>query len=179
MSAVRILVALCMTIVITEINAYAFQAPIPGVHYLIPPGFQGYNVGTLITYGGYNYVVQANGIMLLAADQRTNPFSTGSSVNPTVINQGNVQFRVDPYTGQLVVDRNNLNIRQSTFDLQRNQEIPGTRRWVDYFNSDGSRTTGWIWYSVDGKPRSNTKTTRPNGMGGIDSSYETKSGILK
>lgn len=173
MTSVRMLVALCcMTIVISETKAYAFQAPVPGVYYLIPPGFQGYNIGTLITYGGYNYVVQANGTMLLAADQRTNPFSPGPSVNPSVIDQSNVQFRVNPLTGQLEVDRNRININQSAFDPQRNQEIPGTRRWVDYFNPDGSRTTGWTWYSVDGKPRSDTTTIRPNGMGGIDSSRQ-------
>jgi hypothetical protein len=49
------------------------QSPVAGQPYQVPPGFTGYTAGTLITYGGFNYVIQDNGTMLLAAD------SAGSS----------------------------------------------------------------------------------------------------
>jgi len=45
------------------------QAPIPGQPYQIPAGFEGSSAGTLIAYGGYNYVSQDNGTMLLADSQ--------------------------------------------------------------------------------------------------------------
>jgi len=41
------------------------QAPTPGQPYQIPAGFEGYGPGTLIAYGGYNYVTQGDGTMLL------------------------------------------------------------------------------------------------------------------
>jgi len=41
------------------------QAPIPGQPYQIPAGFEGYGPGTLISYGGNNYVTQGDGTMLL------------------------------------------------------------------------------------------------------------------
>lgn len=148
-------------------GAFAFQAPIAGVPYQIPPGFGGYGAGTIISYGSYNYVVQNNGTMLLAADQRRNPFNPGPSVNPSVVDQTNYQYRLDA-NGNLVIDRNRLNVNESAFDPQRNQEIPGTRRFVKRLNPDGSVTSGWTWYSYDGKPRSELTTTRPNGTGGMD-----------
>jgi hypothetical protein len=44
------------------------QAPVPGQPYQVPDGYTGYGSGTLISYGGYNYVIQGDGTMLLAAD---------------------------------------------------------------------------------------------------------------
>lgn len=44
-------------------------AQVAGQPYQIPPGFESYSAGTLITYGGYNYVTQPDGTMLLAAQQ--------------------------------------------------------------------------------------------------------------
>jgi len=45
------------------------QAPMAGQPYAIPAGYEGYSAGTLISYGGYNYVTQDNGTMLLADSQ--------------------------------------------------------------------------------------------------------------
>ena len=45
------------------------QAPMAGQPYAIPAGYEGYSAGTPITYGGYNYVIQDNGTMLLADSQ--------------------------------------------------------------------------------------------------------------
>lgn len=45
------------------------HASVPGVPYQIPSGFESYPAGTLITYGGVNYVSQGNGTMLVAASQ--------------------------------------------------------------------------------------------------------------
>ena len=47
------------------------QAPMAGQPYAIPAGYEGYSAGTPITYGGYNYVIQDNGTMLLADSQTT------------------------------------------------------------------------------------------------------------
>ena len=46
-------------------NARA-QTPIPGQPYQVPAGYEAYQAGTLISYGGYNYVIQGGGTMLLA-----------------------------------------------------------------------------------------------------------------
>jgi hypothetical protein len=42
------------------------QAPIPGQPYQVPPGYESYQPGTLIAYGGYSYVIQGDGTMLLS-----------------------------------------------------------------------------------------------------------------
>ena len=61
---------LVVSIVFLSLPAISFaQAPVAGVPYQIPAGFEAYPLGTLITYGGVNYVVQPNATMLLAAVQ--------------------------------------------------------------------------------------------------------------
>jgi len=42
------------------------QGPIAGQPYQVPAGYEAYGAGTLISYGGFNYVIQGNGTMLLA-----------------------------------------------------------------------------------------------------------------
>jgi len=42
------------------------QAPIAGQPYQVPPGYEGYGAGTLVAYGGYSYVIQGDGTMLLS-----------------------------------------------------------------------------------------------------------------
>lgn len=42
------------------------QAPVAGQPYQIPAEYSSYSAGALINYGGYNYVIQDNGTMLLA-----------------------------------------------------------------------------------------------------------------
>jgi hypothetical protein len=42
------------------------QAPIPGQPYQVPAGYEGYGPGTLVAYGGYNYVIQGDGTMQLS-----------------------------------------------------------------------------------------------------------------
>lgn len=49
------------------------QAPVAGVAYQVPSAYASVPPGTLIPYGGYNYVAQGNGTMLLAASQATAP----------------------------------------------------------------------------------------------------------
>ena len=56
------------------------QAPIAGQPYQIPDGYTGYGSGTLINYGGFNYVIQGDGTMLLAADSAV---TTQASEQPT------------------------------------------------------------------------------------------------
>ena len=43
------------------------QAPVPGQPYQVPAGFEGYGVGTLVSYGGYNYVIQGDGTMQVSS----------------------------------------------------------------------------------------------------------------
>jgi hypothetical protein len=43
------------------------QEPFAGQPYQVPPGYEMYGAGTLISFGGFNYVVQGDGTMLLAA----------------------------------------------------------------------------------------------------------------
>ena len=45
------------------------MAQVAGQPYQIPAGFESYPAGTLITYGGFNYVTQPDGTMLQAAQQ--------------------------------------------------------------------------------------------------------------
>jgi hypothetical protein len=55
-------------------------APVAGQPYQIPAGYTGYGAGTLISYGGFNYVIQDNGTMLLAADSATDSSSADQPV---------------------------------------------------------------------------------------------------
>jgi hypothetical protein len=66
------------------------QAAVPGVPYQVPGGFESYPAGTLITFGGINYVSQGNGTMLLAASQPSQP------VQPLTYNQGGVIYYNNP-----------------------------------------------------------------------------------
>jgi hypothetical protein len=65
------------------------QEPVAGQHYAIPPGFEGSSAGSLISYGGYDYVTQDNGTMLLSASQdaagsdNVVPFDDSVSVDTT------------------------------------------------------------------------------------------------
>ncbi len=43
------------------------QAPVPGQPYQVPAGFEAYGAGTLVAYGGYNYVIQGDGTMQLSS----------------------------------------------------------------------------------------------------------------
>lgn len=44
-------------------------AQVVGQPYLIPSGYEGYTPGTIITYGGRNYVIQTNRTMVLSQPQ--------------------------------------------------------------------------------------------------------------
>jgi len=56
--------------------------PIAGQPYQVPAGYTGYGAGAVITYGGYNYVIQGDGTMLLQ--------STGDSAAVATDAQGSV-----------------------------------------------------------------------------------------
>jgi hypothetical protein len=56
------------------------HAQVPGQPYQVPAGYEGYSVGTLISYGGANYVIQGNGTMLLAAQGSTD--NSGQATTP-------------------------------------------------------------------------------------------------
>ena len=58
------------------------QAPTPGQPYQIPAGFEGYGPGTLISYGGYNYVTQGDGTMLPQLNGYSGPAATEEGPAP-------------------------------------------------------------------------------------------------
>jgi hypothetical protein len=49
------------------------QGPYPGQPYQVPAGYEAYGPGTLINYGGYDYVIQGDGTMLVAAQPAFTP----------------------------------------------------------------------------------------------------------
>ncbi len=81
-----------VSVVFLSLPSISFaQAPAAGVPYQIPAGFEAYPSGTLITYGGYNYVVQPNATMLLAASQ---PAQVPQVVQPTQPTQPTQYYQV-------------------------------------------------------------------------------------
>ena len=47
------------------------QAPAFGQPYQVPAGYEAYGAGTLVAYGGYNYVIQGDGTMLVSSPSVT------------------------------------------------------------------------------------------------------------
>ena len=62
------LTVLCGAMFIAMPSAARAQAPILGQPYQVPIEYSGYGAGTLINYGGYNYVIQGDRTMLLSQD---------------------------------------------------------------------------------------------------------------
>ncbi len=56
-------------VVLAAYQTASAQAPVEGQPYQVPAGFRAYGPGSLITYGGRNYVVQTGGTMLLVRQQ--------------------------------------------------------------------------------------------------------------
>ena len=69
------------------------QGPSGGQAYQVPAGYQGYGAGTVISYGGYNYVIQGNGTMLLSG-------SGGSSAPTQTYQQPQYTYQQPQYTYQ-------------------------------------------------------------------------------
>jgi hypothetical protein len=69
------------------------QAPVAGVAYQVPSAYAGVPPGTLIPYGGYSYVSQGNGTMLLAASQApATPPVASYAPGVTYANRGYVPY---------------------------------------------------------------------------------------
>ena len=58
-----------LTAVVVLFGGITAQAQVAGQPYQVPQGYEQYGAGTLINYGGSNYVTSGDGTMLLAADQ--------------------------------------------------------------------------------------------------------------
>ena len=58
------------------------QAPVPGQAYQIPNGYQGYAAGTVIAYGGYNYVINPDATTMVLANQATDSAPPDDSSPP-------------------------------------------------------------------------------------------------
>jgi hypothetical protein len=77
--------AFALTVLLGLLGATArAQEPIAGQPYAIPRGYESYPVGSLITYGGYNYVTQDNGTMLLANSQDYSGSDNGTPADDSV-----------------------------------------------------------------------------------------------
>ena len=63
----------CLVAILGFLFGIPVYAQVPGQPYQIPAGYEGYSAGTLITYGGANYVIQDNGTMLLADTSDEDP----------------------------------------------------------------------------------------------------------
>jgi hypothetical protein len=75
------LTVLCGAMFIAMPSAARAQAPLLGQPYQVPFEFSGYGAGTLINYGGYNYVIQGDGTMLPSQDSG---FTYSSQYGPPV-----------------------------------------------------------------------------------------------
>jgi hypothetical protein len=74
-----------LTILLGLLGAAAqAQEPVPGQPYAIPQGYEGYSPGSLIAYGGYNYVIQDNATMLLATSQDSSVSDDGTPADDCV-----------------------------------------------------------------------------------------------
>jgi hypothetical protein len=80
--------------ILTFCGSVNAQAPFAGQPYQVPAGYERYGPGTLISYGGYNYVIQGNGTMLPAAagqpselPQYVNQLPQYVSQQPQYVNQ--------------------------------------------------------------------------------------------
>jgi hypothetical protein len=60
------LMAICGLLIVSSPKLVCAQGPIPGQPYQVPAELAGFTPGTLATYGGYDYVIQGDGTMLLA-----------------------------------------------------------------------------------------------------------------
>lgn len=65
------LAVLCLSVIygFSPLGSAKAQGPSPGVAYRMPAGTQNYAAGTLVPFGGYDYVAQGDGTMRLAAGQ--------------------------------------------------------------------------------------------------------------
>jgi hypothetical protein len=91
------LTVLCGTMLIAMPSGARAQAPILGQPYQVPFGYSGYGAGTLINYGGYNYVIQGDGTMLPSQDTG---FTYSSQYGPPAATYYSVQQPVyNPWVG--------------------------------------------------------------------------------
>jgi hypothetical protein len=123
-------------------------AQIPGQPYQIPPGYEGFSVGSLITYGGANYVIQGNGTMLLAASG----FDQATVVYPGQI-----------YPGQTTV----------VYPGQNNGYYNSYYNGGGIYTNGGYTNGGWIKHHPGNsgmemnKPGPAMGMNKPGGMGGL------------
>jgi hypothetical protein len=76
---------LSLTVLLGLLGAGAHaQEPVAGQPYAIPQGYESYPAGSMITYGGYNYVTLDNGTMLLADSQDNSGSDNGTPADDSV-----------------------------------------------------------------------------------------------
>jgi len=61
------LTTFCVASLLAWCGTVRVQAPVAGQPYQVPGAYAAYAAGTAITYGGYRYVIQGDGTMLLAS----------------------------------------------------------------------------------------------------------------
>jgi hypothetical protein len=60
------LTALFGVLLLSPCGSAMAQAPVPGQPYQVPAGYELYGPGSLVSYGGFNYVIQGDETMLLS-----------------------------------------------------------------------------------------------------------------
>jgi hypothetical protein len=80
------LALLCLTVCGTA----RAQSPVVGLLYQVPVGYAGYAAGSVISYGGYPYVTQGDGTMVLGS-------SPTYSYQPTAYHAQPVTYSWYPY----------------------------------------------------------------------------------
>jgi hypothetical protein len=77
-----VLMSICALSLLSFCTPANAQAPVPGQPYQIPDGYQGYGAGTLISYGGYNYVINPDVTTMVLANQAPDSSPPADSSSP-------------------------------------------------------------------------------------------------
>jgi hypothetical protein len=99
--------------------------------------------------------------------------------NPTISDSGYLPqgWRIDPFTGRLVVDVNRDRIKDSALDPNRGIVDPGSLRNIDQWETDANgvvwHITGTEWTSY-GVPHSNLRRRTKTQSGGVELNIDDK-----
>jgi hypothetical protein len=141
--------------------------PSAGQPYQVPPGYESYGAGTLINYGGLDYVIQGDGTMLLAQQADDDSADSGPSAGQPY----QVPLGYEGYGAGTVVT-----YRDSNYVIQGDGTMllagePGVGTVGDSFGySSNYGPWGGSYLSLSGqwvtRPSAGGNSTRPAGPGG-------------
>jgi hypothetical protein len=110
----HILMTFCGAALLSWCGTANAQAPVAGQPYQVPAEYASFAAGSAINYGGYSYVIQANGTMLLSnpaadppADDDSAPDGDGQGVQVPDAYAGSAVGSVISYNGSNYLIQNN------------------------------------------------------------------------